>query len=156
LSAARDDRDAAMAGDSAAALGDAFDRGFAAPPRATATGEVELLRVQVGGRPFVLAVADISSIHAGLRITPLPAAAGSAALGVVSIRGVIVPVYDLRAVLGIAADTAPRWIAVAGSNGYAFDALDGFVRVPARPVAGGAVVFDGRPHPLVELTREDR
>ncbi len=150
-----------MTDDRAGELRDAFDRSFAEPPRAAPGAEVELLRVRIGGRPHVIAIADIASLHAGVKITALPALAGSGALGVVAIRGAIVPVYDLGVLLGVAgqaseASAALRWIAVAGGDGYAFDGLDGFMRVPTRPAPGGAVVHDGRPHPVVELTGAER
>ncbi len=84
-------------------------------------------------------------------------------LGVIAVRGTIVPVYDLRVLLGIPPRGAPRWTVLAPSTGpvaaFAFDGFDGHLRITTAPVVAadtgrflrGIVAHDGRAHPVVDL-----
>jgi hypothetical protein len=140
-----------MTGDRAAQLRDAFDRGFALPHAAGSGARVELLRLRVGDAAFAVALVEVASLHVDLDVVALPAA-DPALRGVAAIRGAVVAVYDLRALLGVAAAAHPRWVVISrGGDGFAFDGFAGHVRVAALPPSGGAVVLDGRPHPLIEL-----
>ncbi|HEY1814472.1 MAG TPA: chemotaxis protein CheW [Kofleriaceae bacterium] len=105
-----------------------FDASFARAP-ADRERYVELLAIRLGGEPYAVLVADITSVHADLEVVPLPASAREL-LGVAAIGTLIVPVYDLRAVVGAKQDGAPRWTVVAkhGGAAYAFDGFDGTVR----------------------------
>ena len=110
---------------------DAFDRGFAEPVSAQRFGHSDVLCVGVGGEPFAIRVADIASLHAGLRIVALPSRA-SELLGVAAIRASVLPIYDLAAALALPGAGATRWIVVhrAGLAGFAFEHHEGHVRVP--------------------------
>jgi len=73
-------------------------------------------------------------------------------------------VYDLGAILGGPVAGTPRWVLLAAGTpraGYAFDELDGHLRVPARSLvatghpqdAVSAVVTGGdQPRPVLDLT----
>lgn len=113
-------------------LRDEFDRSFADAPPEERSALVDLLGVRIGGEPYALPLAQISTVLLDARVTPLPTRSASL-LGVTLVRALLVAVYDLRVALGARSDLAPRWIAVAAhhASGYAFDGLDGVLRMPA-------------------------
>ncbi|MEO8844933.1 MAG: chemotaxis protein CheW [Kofleriaceae bacterium] len=127
----------------------AFDRGFAEAPAVVAGAGYELLRIELGGEPYVVPLADVMSLHVDLRIVAVPATVPTL-LGVIALRGAIVAVYDLRALLGLATTRAPRWIVLANGAGFAFDGFAGHVRVDD-VVVRGVVELAGRLHPIVDL-----
>jgi len=134
----------------------AFDGGFADAPAGERRAAIELLRVELAGEPHALALAELSSIHVDPRITAVPATA-PALIGVIAVRGAIVPVYDLRALLGLATTRAPRWVVIAQGLAFAFDAFTGHLAVAEVPVRGdarlvrGVVEHEGRNHPIIDL-----
>lgn len=130
-------------------LRDAFDRSFAAAPAVDQRAPHELLRIELGGEPYAIALAEIRSLHVDLAIVPVPARA-PALLGVVAVRGAIVPVYDLRRLLGLPATKPPRWAVIAGDSAFAFDHVAGHFSVAELP-AGRTVHHAGRVHPLVDF-----
>ena len=142
----------------AAELRAAFDRGFAESPIGPRPAELELLRVQLAGEPFAIALADIAAIHVDLKVVAVPATAPEL-LGVIAVRAQILPAYDLRAVLGVARDLPPRWIVVAraAQAAFAFDGFDGLVRVAEAPVASASrfasavVTLAGRSTSILDL-----
>jgi purine-binding chemotaxis protein CheW len=133
----------------ASELRDAFDRGFAAAPAVDPGTRHELLRIELAGEPYALVLADLSSLHVDLEIVPVPART-PALLGVIALRGTIVPAYDLRLLLGLAATRPPRWLVVAGAGAFAFDQFIGHFSVAELP-PGRVVHHEGRPHPLVDF-----
>jgi chemotaxis signal transduction protein len=148
----------------AAALRQAFDRSFAEPARRDADDLVELLAVRVGGDPYALPLAEGAGLFAGRPVVPVPGPVPEL-LGVAGVRGLLVPVYSLRALLGYPGAEAPRWIFVVRSAealAVAFDQIDGHRRVPrasvaplARPAARLHVVeaarLEGEVRPIVSL-----
>ena len=64
-----------------------------------------LLVVHVAGRRFALRASDVAEVHRMVRVSPLPEAP-DAVTGVIDIRGMVVPVLDLRSRLGVAARQA--------------------------------------------------
>jgi purine-binding chemotaxis protein CheW len=84
-------------------------------------------------------------------------------LGLAGLRGKMVPVFDLAAVLGASAASPPGWLVVTQGEppvAWAFDALDRLVHVPAdavRPAAGSVaglthtVAIDGVAHAVLNL-----
>lgn len=120
----------ALAG-KAAELRAAFDRGFAAPPPEDAGERRAFLAIRVAGRDHAVALAEVAALFAGKQVTPLPSAA-PALMGLAALRGEVVPVYRLSALLGGAADgDAPRWLILAAGArpvAFAFEALAGHLR----------------------------
>jgi len=129
----------------AAELRVAFDRGFAEPAGVGRAVREALLSVRVDTQPFAIRLSEISGLFADKKVTPVP---GShvALLGIAGFRGAIVPVYDLRILLGhtAASSTAtPRWLVIAAAApvALAFEAFEGQLRVsqdailpqPSRP-----------------------
>lgn len=137
-----------------------FDASFAAEP-ARIEAQLDVLAIRAG-RPCAVRLRAIDSLLLVPRITPAPSRA-TELLGLVSMRGAVIPVYDLRALLGLAAAEVARWMVVAGSPalGLAFEMHDGCVRVAASAVstdAGnadevvrGAVTIDGTPRALLDV-----
>ncbi len=137
-----------------AALRWAFDSAFVLPPRIPVSAEA-VLAVRVGNQPFIIRVADLAGLRTGLSIETLPSAMPEF-LGVANLRGTIVPVYDLAALLGHERSSKPRWFALAAGAGLtalAFDAFEAHLRLEAAPVIDadavegtrlrGAVRIDG-------------
>jgi chemotaxis signal transduction protein len=89
-------------------------------------------------------------------------------LGLVGVRGLVVPIYDLRLLLGYGAGPAPRWLALARATspiGFAFEAFEAHWRLPLSAIvtettgvghgnrfAPGSVKTDTGPRPLLHLS----
>lgn len=141
-------------------LHEAFDRGFAEPPRPPETGHSDFLCIRIGSEPLALQLGDIASLHADLRIVALPTRAPEL-LGMAAIRAAILPIYDLGVTLGLPPAVAVRWLVVArgGATGFAFERFDGHARLLDRTTAlathgghvRGQVVVDGQPRSIVDL-----
>ena len=60
-------------------------------------------------------------------------------LGLAGLRGAMVPVYDLRALLGVNPVDEPRWMvtAAAATVAFAFDGFDGHLRLDPSAIARG-------------------
>ncbi|HEY5208797.1 MAG TPA: chemotaxis protein CheW [Stellaceae bacterium] len=122
---------AASAEDRLAALRSEFDRGFAAAPSGAVAAGEGMLAIGVGGERFLVRLAEIAGLYVDRRIVPVPAA-NTALLGITGLRGVILPVFGLAALLGCPpADTGPRWLAVAARApvALAFDRLDAHLEI---------------------------
>ncbi|HSW08805.1 chemotaxis protein CheW [Aquabacterium sp.] len=131
----------------AEALRQAFDSSFAQPLAEAGAAPDDYLAIRVADDPHVLRLAEIASLLPLRTVTRLPSPL-PALLGIVGFRGSIVPLYDLRSLLGYPAgpdgDNTPRWMVITAALplGLAFDAFEGHWRQPrtasAPPVAGPA------------------
>jgi chemotaxis signal transduction protein len=118
----------------AAELRNAFDRARAAPlSSGTAEQAENLLAIRVSGDAYALKVGEISGLATDRKIVAVPTPIPEL-LGVASIRGALVPVYSLAALLGYGAETEQaRWLALCGreeSFALAFRDFEGYLRVP--------------------------
>jgi chemotaxis signal transduction protein len=124
-----DDRTTGM---SAAELRRAFDAGFADAPREARAGTLRFLGVRIRGDAFALPIDEMAGLHPAPRIVPLPGALPEL-LGLAGIRGSLVPIYALDALLGYgAAADVPRWIVLGAGHhavGLAFAQLEGYFEV---------------------------
>lgn len=144
----------------AAELRQAFDHSFAvAPPGDPAPSEA-FIAIGAGGDSYALHLAEISGLYADKKVTPLPSGSNDL-LGLASFRGALVPVYDLRVLLGYAASTMPRWLVLVAPQtpiGLAFDRFDGYLRLPRDTIAREDAHEDekqqGRQH-IAEALRTD-
>jgi chemotaxis signal transduction protein len=143
-----------MASLSVEALRREFDGSFALPPREVATDLVDLLAIRVGERALALRVSEIAAVATGRRLTEVPSRSAEL-LGLVGIRGALVAVLDLAALLGEEKlGEAPRWVALcAGDEQLAlgFHALEGHLRLPA---AALEAVHDERQGLVSEVVRD--
>ncbi len=120
----------------AAELRREFDLAFARAPRERLSSTVDLLAIGLGGDSYALRLSVVGGLFTDKKLTRLPCAAPEF-LGIAGFRGSVVPVYDLRALLGYPGGGAPRWLAVAATAAVAlaFDSLDGYLRLPREAIA---------------------
>ena len=146
-----------------AALRAEFDGSFGQPVRPPDAEHAELLAIHAGGRPYALRLAQTSGVHPDRQVTPLPGPL-PALLGLAGFGGMIVPVYDLAALLGHPGPDRPRWLVLAAGTpplALAFSELDGHVRVPVAAIVAdghagpdgvrGMVTLSGGTRPLVDV-----
>ena len=102
----------------------AFDRTFAFAEQDQAGAQyVDVLAIRVAEQGYALRLAEVLAVHAERKLVPVPSPAPEL-LGLVGLRGLVAPVYDLRRLLGHAAGPTPRWLALARGTsaiGFAFD-----------------------------------
>lgn len=129
----------------------AFDRSFAEPIVEARPATVDFVSIRLGGEAYAVRMADIVSLRAGVSITPCPSALPEL-LGIVGLRGVLVPVYDLAALLGHP-PSGGRWLVLAGGGAlaFAFDEFDDHFRILAAP----ALRPDAAPPFVLDTFRAD-
>lgn len=126
-------------------LRQSFDGSFARPLAAAAAAPQKLLSIQTGRHKIMLRLDEVAGIHACPRLVPLPAPR-PALLGIAGVRGRVLVVYSLAALLGeeAALAEAPRWILVPRACeqlALGVHAIEAFVQVAAdalHPVASPA------------------
>jgi purine-binding chemotaxis protein CheW len=114
-----------------------FDRSFQTAALPSESGLDDFLGLRVGGMPYAVRLKQISRIMAGKRIVPIHGSAVGLH-GITGFRGTIVPVFDLRGVLGYPGGGLLRWIMLTGSPeiiALAFDSFDGYLRVARETIA---------------------
>jgi chemotaxis signal transduction protein len=113
-------------------LRDAFDRSFAERPATTRIATEDLIAIRVGGDPYAVRTAELSSVSTNRKIVTIPSRR-SDLLGVAGIRGALVPVYGMASVLGYPeTPSSHEWLALCGHPdlvALAFERLEGFLRV---------------------------
>jgi chemotaxis signal transduction protein len=117
---------------SAAALRRLFDDSFAAAATAQSTRLEGLLAIRLGSDPYALRLSEIAGLHAGVRIVPVPSAHAQL-LGIVGLRGIMAPIYDLAALLRYPPAVNPRWVVLARISepvGFAFETFESHLQVP--------------------------
>jgi purine-binding chemotaxis protein CheW len=134
----------------AAELRNAFDRARAIPVSARAVEQVEsLLSIRVFGDPYAIRVSEISGLANDRKVVDFPSSIPEL-LGVAGIRGGLVSVYSLAALLGYSreADQA-RWLVLCGSEepvGLAFSDFEGYMRGHLVEVYGTGESEEARDH----------
>jgi len=114
------------------ALKRGFDLAFAEPRQPPSPQTLDLLQVRLGDDPWAVPLADVSGLHSGKRITPVPGHAPGL-LGLAGFRGALAAVYDLPALIGLAPLSGARWLLLAAVRpvAFAFGDLEGHLRVEA-------------------------
>lgn len=126
------------------------------------------VQLRLGAERYALAVEHVLEITAFSPPTSLPGAR-SELLGLVALRGRVLPVYDAAGILGVAGERSPARIVVvtdgATRAGVAVDEVSEVGPLPApaaadEPLLSGMVLHDGRaigvvdaPALLAELAR---
>jgi chemotaxis signal transduction protein len=125
--------EASVTGNKAAELRQAFDLSFAVPPPQTSQEIENLLSIRVAGDPYAIRLCEIGGIVTGRKVIAIPAAALDF-LGLVGIRGGIVPVFGLASILGYSEPPESlRWMIRCGIDdpvALAFSDFDGYLRLP--------------------------
>jgi purine-binding chemotaxis protein CheW len=119
-----------------------FDAQFAkAPPLPEAREELRAIRV--AREPYALLMGEVGRLARCRAVTPLPGAP-PAFVGLVEIRGEVLPLWGLAGLLGYPLPwPPPRWLAccrAAPAWAAAFDGYEGHLRAPLhelKPFAGG-------------------
>lgn len=116
-------------------LRELFDRSFALPAAGPPVAQVELLSIRVAGSAYLLRLSELGGLLADRSLLSLPSPV-PAFRGVVGVRGGLVAVYSLRALLGLPAGDDGRWVAIARGVevGFAFERYDGQLRVAPEEV----------------------
>jgi len=119
----------------AAELRQAFDRSFARAADADRPPSEDLLAIRVGGDAFAVRFAEVAGVFVDCKLAPLPGSAPQL-IGLTALKGRVLPVYDLGALLGYPAAAAARsWLVAAGAPvALAFDRFDGHLRVAREAV----------------------
>lgn len=114
-----------------------FDQSFALARDGGAVESATLLAIRLRGDGFALRLSELRGLFAGRKVTPLPGTAPEL-LGLAGMRGSIVAVYDLGALLGYPVSTTSRWLVVPGAEptlSLAFDSFEGAFSVPIAELA---------------------
>jgi len=121
----------------AAALRRAFDRSFADAPASVTPAFTSFLAVRIGDNPYAIELSELAGLHRDRTVVPA-SSPDREFLGIASVRGAMVPVYDLRALLGYPSDgIAPRWLVLSRAPslvGLAFDLFEAYLRTPSDEV----------------------
>jgi purine-binding chemotaxis protein CheW len=113
-----------------------FDRSFAEPMYGESEAKEDFLAIRLGGEEHAIRLAEIANLLPLAALTRFPSPLAEL-LGVIGFRGAIVPVYDLRALLGYAVQEAPQWLVITEALplALAFHAFDGHVRESRTSIA---------------------
>lgn len=112
-------------------LRDAFDDSFTHAATSDSVETLDLLELVVGNQCFLVPVADVRSVHVARPIMRVPTASASL-LGLVGLRGAILAVHDLGAMLGVTTDRTAPWLMVARQApiAFGFQKLERHLRLP--------------------------
>ena len=114
------------------ALRQSFDESFAAPPRPHGAARQALLAVRAGNLQLAVRLSELAGIHSCRKLVPLPNSTAGL-LGISGLRGQLLAVYDLAAMLGSqSAREDLRWLLLAGADPHtalAIGALDEYIEV---------------------------
>jgi chemotaxis signal transduction protein len=155
----------------ASELRTAFDQSFAELPNEATVHVENFLAIRIGSDPFAMRLRDVAGLYADRAITSLPSPV-SELVGIAGFRGGLVPVYDLRALLGYPTSEPTRWLVLVTTQlepsapptpvALAFDRFDGHLRVSPDAITTGAsdgriayvrelVSVEGGPRPIVDV-----
>lgn len=126
-------------GATAATLRRHFDEAFAVPALSITEPLEDLLAIRVGSDPYALRLSEIAGLHVGVKIVPVPSPVPQL-LGIVGIRGMMVPIYDLAALLRYPPEANSRWFVLARAPqpvGFAFETFESHLQVSQASLAGG-------------------
>lgn len=127
-------------------LRQSFDRAFSEPfAEGAADTAIELLAIRVGRDPFALRMSEIAALEADRTITPVPSDHPEL-LGIAGVRGSVVAVFDLGALLGAPRPEGLRWLVLAKAAplAFAFSAFDGQLSVQPEAFAVAEASRAGR------------
>jgi purine-binding chemotaxis protein CheW len=132
----------------------AFDCSFAQAHETCELAQQDFLAIRVAADPYAIRLADIAGLYVDRRITRLPST-DPAFIGIAGLRGALVPVYDLAALLGHPSGESCRWLLLIGgtSLGLSFEKFEGHLRGPAAAVSTqvGERRTDGMTQELLHL-----
>jgi chemotaxis signal transduction protein len=110
-------------------LRDDFDATFAEASRETDEAPQRFLAIAANGLPYAFRLSEISGVAVDRRATPVPGPLPEL-LGLTGVRGHLVPVYSLAALLGVPPPASPpRWLVLLEQEqlALAIEHLEGYV-----------------------------
>lgn len=132
-----------------------FDRSFRDLPRITDIAPVAYLVLRTKTLRHAVALREVASIHTDVAVTRLPSVAPGL-LGICSIRGELVAVFDLATCLNQPRPDSTRWLLrIAGTaTAFAVEELERHVRLDQEPehASHSIDVGGGTPIPTLSLT----
>lgn len=119
---------------SAESLKRTFDAAFAAPVSPDRRVTESFLALTIGGHACAIRVREVAGLVVARKIVPIGSPIRGM-LGLAGIRGELVPVYSLPALLGYAEEKgSPRWFVLCKGSvqvALAFTTFDGYVETPS-------------------------
>lgn len=110
----------------------AFDEARAIPFPEGAKEAESLLAIRISGNAYAIKVSEIAGLATNRKIVPVPGPIPEL-LGLAGIRGTLVPVYSLDALLGYGSEAEqPGWLALCGTEdcfALAFHEFEGYLRI---------------------------
>jgi chemotaxis signal transduction protein len=145
-------KDESQGGEKAAELRRVFDRSFAEVAHSETDQSENLLAISVGRAPYALKLTEIAGLFSDKKVIWVPGPVREL-LGIAAFRGTMLPVYDLRALLGHPLDRTPRWLAVTAAMpvALAFDQFDGHAHVNREAIVREVVHAPHFVRPIVHL-----
>jgi chemotaxis signal transduction protein len=116
-----------------------FDTSFAAPAQEHVKKIEQMLAITVEGERFAVRVLEISGVAMNKgKIVPVPSSVPEF-LGLMGVRGTVVPVFSLAALLGFHSEAGQtRWLVFCGgkqaSMALAFDEMEHQFEIPASEI----------------------
>ncbi len=143
---------------------EAFDQSFARAPEDGTVDLQDFLAIRAGDGSYALRLAEVAGLQTLSSFTPCPSRRAEL-LGLSTFRGNVLPVYDLRVLLGAGGgQQAPAWwVAVKDAHlGLAFDVFERHLRLPTTTIAradegderlytGETLRCDGQLRPIVSI-----
>jgi chemotaxis signal transduction protein len=110
-----------------------FDAAFVAAPVDRDEDLESFLAVKIGNEGYALRIRDVTGFAAARKIVPLPSPIAEM-LGLAGIRGSVVPVFSLAAMIGYGqAQEVPRWFLLCGAAepiALGFGEFEGYLELP--------------------------
>lgn len=147
-------------------MGLEFDARFAEPEAVPTLPGFDVLAITLADRAHAIRLGEISGVYAARPLASLPGAP-PVLLGLMGIRGALIPIYGLSALLGLDGTRAPRWIVMRRASpfvGFGVDSVQGIRRVPdssfipdaaSRAPLDGVVRLGDHLRPLVSLVNAE-
>lgn len=123
----------ALVSEKLAQLRRAFDEARAIPFSDGAEEQTDnLLGMRISGDAYAIKVSEIAGLATGRKVVPVPGPIPEL-LGLAGIRGTLVPVYSLGALMGYGSHAEqPRWLALCGTEecfALAFHEFEGYLHI---------------------------
>lgn len=126
-----------------------FDDSFARAAAPPADADISVLLIRIGSARYAVRLSQLSGVFAHSAVTHVPGAP-PAMLGLTALRGAIVPVYDLAALLGQSPVVASRSLLVAAARPVAL-AVELVESCAAVPVASLRAAAAGHATEMVRI-----
>jgi chemotaxis signal transduction protein len=141
-------------GAAAVLLRQEFDLGFAQPENLLTVRPESMLALRFDTAPYALALVEIAELQRTPEILAVPSTTPSF-LGLIAVRGALLPAYDLGAMLGHSRAESQAWmllVRMPHAIAFVFDEFEGHRHIAAGDRAGEAVRDAEGWRPLIRLS----